>query len=329
MPPIAMPPIAMPPIAMPVIAMPVIAPPPLGPGARVALVAPAGPIAESDVARAVATTEALGWTPQVGAHALRKSGYFAGTDTERLADLNAALRDPRVDAVWCLRGGYGTMRLLDAIDYDALARRPRPLVGYSDITVLHCAVAARVPGLVTFHGPTARAPLPPFSRASLLRAVGAEPGDPCGTAPEARALRPGRARGRLAGGNLSLLAALAGTPYAPRFDGAVVVLEDVNEAVYRVDRMLRQLWLAGAFVGCRALVFGHCTNCPEPCDEDGRRTLADVVAEVADALGVPAALGVPVGHVAEQWTLPLGAGAEVAVGEEGCAVAVEWPVAHG
>ncbi|HEY0776556.1 MAG TPA: LD-carboxypeptidase, partial [Gemmatirosa sp.] len=220
---------------------------------------------------------------------------------------------------------------------DALARQPRALIGYSDITALHCAVAARVPGLVTFHGPTARAALPPFSRASLLRAVGGAVGgvvggvvgetrgDPCGVADGAHALRSGRATGRLAGGNLALLAALAGTPYAPRFAGAVVVLEDVNEPVYRVDRMLRQLWLAGAFAECRALLFGHCTSCPEPCDDDGRRPLADVVREIADAAGVPAAVGIPVGHVDEQWTLPLGASADVVVDDAGCTVRVAWP----
>lgn len=302
------------------------APPPLAPGARVALVAPAGPVSAADVERAVASADSLGWTAAVGPHALARDGYFAGSDAERLADLNGALRDPEVDGVWCLRGGYGATRLLDAIDYDALRRRPRALIGYSDVTAIHAAVAARVPGLVTFHGPTARAALPPFSRASLLRAVGAERADPCGPAPAARALRPGRAHGRLAGGNLALLAALAGTPYAPRFDGAVVVLEDVNEAVYRVDRMLRQLLHAGAFAGCRAVIFGQCTNCPEPCD-DGRRTLADVVGEVAASVGVPAAVGVPVGHVDEQWTLPLGAGAEVVAEAGGCGLRVDWPPA--
>ncbi len=305
------------------------APPPLAPGARVALVAPAGPITAADAERALATASALGWSATFGPHALRHAGYFAGTDVERLADLNDALRDPAADGIWCLRGGYGAMRLLDGLDYDALARTPRALIGYSDVTALHAAVAARVPGLVTFHGPTARAPLPPFSRASLLRAVGAEPGDPCGHAPGATSLRAGRAQGRLAGGNLALLAALAGTPYAPRFDGAIVILEDVNEPVYRVDRMLRQLLLAGAFAGCRAVLFGHCTNCPEPCDDDGRRTLADVVAEVADALGVPSALGVPVGHVGDQWTVPLGAAAEIVVEDAGCAVHVEWPPSEG
>jgi muramoyltetrapeptide carboxypeptidase len=143
-------------------------------------------------------------------------------------------------------------------------------------------------------------------------------------------LRPGRAAGRLAGGNLALLAALCGTPYGPRFDGAVVVLEDVNEPVYRVDRMLRQLLLSGALAGCRALVFGHCTRCPEPCDDgsgglDGARTLAAVVGEAAAVLGVPAATRVPVGHVDDQWTLPLGAWAELDVAEGACALRVEWP----
>ncbi len=302
-------------------------PPPLGPGARVALVAPAGPLSAADLARAEANARGFGWEPAVGAHALARADYFAGADAERLADLNAALADDRVDGVWCLRGGYGAMRILDGVDFAALARRPRALIGFSDVTALHLGCAARVPGLVTFHGPTARGALTEFSRRSFARAVGAGGGraDPCGPAPEARALRPGRAAGRLAGGNLALLAALAGTPYGPRFDGAVVVLEDVNEPVYRVDRMLRQLLMAGAFAGCRALVFGHCTRCPEPCDDDGRRTLDAVVAEAAAVLGVPAAAGVPVGHVDEQWTLPLGAAAEVAVGDGECALHVDWP----
>lgn len=307
-------------------------PPPLAPGARVALVAPAGPVSAADVARAEANARSFGWEPVVGAHALARVDYFAGTDAERVADLNAALADVRVDGVWCLRGGYGAMRILDGIDYSALASRPRAVVGYSDVTALHLACAARVPGLVTFHGPTARAEVTAFSRASLARAVGVGRGDPCGAAPEARVLRPGQAAGRLAGGNLALLAALCGTPYTPRFAGAVVVLEDVNEPVYRVDRMLRQLLMSGALTGCRALVFGHCTRCPEPCDDgsggsDGARTLAAVVGEAAGVLGVPAVVGVPVGHVADQWTLPLGAWAEVCAAEGACAVRVAWPAA--
>ena len=288
-------------------------PPPLAPGARVALVSPAGPLrGEDEPARAVDNARSFGWDPIVGQHALAREGYFAGPDRARLADLNRALADDAVDAVWCVRGGYGAMRLLDGLDYAALAGRPKPLIGYSDITALHAAVGARC-GLVTFHGPTARAELTAFSRESLWRAVGCDGADPCGTAEGARVIRPGRARGRLAGGNLALVAALAGTPVAPDLDGAILVLEDVNEAVYRVDRMLRQLLLAGALRGCRAIVFGHCTNCEEKADADdpGSRRLDDVLAETASLLGIPCLAGVPIGHIADQWTLPLGADAEV------------------
>ncbi|MFL5577792.1 MAG: LD-carboxypeptidase [Gemmatimonadaceae bacterium] len=285
-------------------------PPALAPGARVALVSPAGPLRDdTDLARAVENARALGWEPTVGEHALARRGYFAGEDEARLADLNRAIADDRVDGVWCLRGGYGAMRLLPALDYDALRRRPKALVGYSDITALHAAVGRRA-GVATFHGPTARAELTPFSRASLERALAAGGDEPCGAAPAARTLRPGRARGVLAGGNLALLAALTGTPYAPRLAGAILVLEDVNEAVYRVDRMLRQLLLAGALDGVRAIAFGECTDCPCESD-DGARTLDEVVGEVADALAVPCIAGIPVGHIADQWTVPLGAMAEI------------------
>jgi muramoyltetrapeptide carboxypeptidase len=213
-----------------------------------------------------------------------------------------------VDAVWCLRGGYGAMRILPAVDWGALASRPRALVGFSDITALHAA-AGRHAGVASYHGPTARAVLTAFSRDSLSVAVGRR-GDPCGAAPDAETLRGGRARGRLAGGNLALVAALVGTPYAVPLDGAILVLEDVGEAVYRVDRMLQQLLLSGALAGVRGVAFGHCTHCPEESD-DGARGLADVLREIADALGVPCLLGVPVGHVDDQWTIPLGADAEL------------------
>lgn len=280
-------------------------PPPLGPHARVALVAPAGPLrGPDDVARGIAHARGFGWEPVVGAHVLRRDGYFAGSDDERLADLHAALHDDSIDGLWCLRGGYGAMRLLPRLDLDAFRRRPKALIGFSDITALHAAVG-RHAGLVTYHGPVARAPLPPRSAASLHAAVTGV-GDPCGVAPEARVLRAGRAEGVLAGGNLALLAALVGTPYLPSLDGAILVLEDVNEAVYRVDRMLQQLLLSGALVGVRGIVFGQCTDCPAESD-DGARTLDAVLREIADAVGVPCLAGVPVGHLDEQWTLPLGA----------------------
>jgi muramoyltetrapeptide carboxypeptidase len=284
-------------------------PPLLAAGARVALVAPAGPLrGADDLERALANARTLGWEPRVGEHALDRAGYFAGSDASRAADLNAALRDPAIDGVWCLRGGYGMMRILPALALDALRTRPKAIMGYSDITALHAAVGRRA-GSVSYHGPTARAVLTPFSLASLACAVTAG-GDPLGAASGAVTLRGGTARGRLAGGNLALLAALVGTPYFPELAGTILVLEDVNEGVYRVDRMLQQLLLAGALVGVRGVAFGHCTSCPEESD-DGARRLADVVAEVADALAVPCVLGVPVGHIDDQWTLPLGLEAEL------------------
>lgn len=250
----------------------------------------------------------FGWEPIVADNAMARMGYFAGDDASRVAGLNRALADDAIDAVWCLRGGYGAMRILDAIDFGAIERQPKPIIGYSDITAIHSAIAARC-DVVSYHGPTARASLSAFSRDSLACAL-VHGGDSCGAAPNARVLRGGNAQGTLAGGNLALLSALAGTPFAPRLAHTILVLEDIDEAVYRVDRMLRQLLMAGLLDGVRAIVFGACTNCPEASD-DGARRLDDVVLEIAEALDVPAVVGVPVGHIEDQWTLPLGAPASL------------------
>lgn len=279
-------------------------PPRLAPGARVALIAPAGPLASAaELALAQENARSLGWDLVVGDHALARSAYFAGTDSDRAHDLHWAITDPAIDGIWCLRGGYGATRLLETIDAHALRAHPKALLGYSDITALH-AVWQKA-GLVSYHGPTARAELSPFSRASLTQAVQHQT-DSAGAAPDAVCVFPGRATARLAGGNLALLAALVGTPWAVSFHGAIAVLEDVHEPMYRVDRMLVQLLQSGAFDGCAGILFGHCTNCPESGD-DGMRTLHDLVRELAETLRIPALMGVPVGHIPDQWTLPLGA----------------------
>lgn len=285
---------------------------PLSAGARVALVAPAGGLrGAQDLERAENNAVALGWEPIVGPNALAHDGYFAGTDAQRLADLNAALADRSIDGIWCLRGGYGTMRLLPEVDLDSLAAAPRPVIGFSDVTALLSAIQVRS-RLMCYHGPVARAQLTEFSRDSLQRAV-TQSSDPCGAAPEARTLRHGVAEGVLTGGNLAVLAALTGTPYAPRTDGAILVLEDIDERTYRIDRMLRQLYLAGALNGCRGLVFGHCTNCGEHA-ESGSRTLDEVLLEMAELLQIPCIAGIPLGHIDDQWTIPLGAHAQLDAG---------------
>ncbi|HEU4565533.1 MAG TPA: LD-carboxypeptidase [Gemmatimonadaceae bacterium] len=304
---------------------PSLAPPRLAPGARVALVCPAGPLhSPLELARAEESARSFGWEPVPGEHVLARDGYLAGSDAERAADLDRALRDPRIDGVWCVRGGYGAMRLLDALDWDALARRPRALLGYSDITALHAAIRARC-DLISFHAPTARSTLTPFTRRSLERAV-IHGEDPCGAAPDARVLRGGRAVGRLEGGNLALITALVGTPYAARLDDAILVLEDVSEPVYRIDRMLRHLMLSGALARVRAIVFGAFTDRGE--ETEGTRPLDDVLREAADAAGVPCIAGAPVGHIDDQWTLPLGALAELDADRRTLTVLVERAAQH-
>jgi muramoyltetrapeptide carboxypeptidase len=287
----------------------VIRPPALRPGARVALVAPAGPLPEGAVDRAVERVRAWGWEPVPGRFCRGRCGFLSGTDDERAADFQAALDAPDNDAVWCLRGGYGTMRILDRIDWAPLAERPRPLVGFSDNTALHLALARR--GVVSFHGPHAAPPeIPEFSRDALLRLL-TRP-EPAGVLPfpadgpaRAGTLAGGAAEGPLVGGNLALLAALAGTPWALRTEGALLFLEDVGEASYRVDRLMSQLLLSGALDGVAGVVVGAFSEAPDE-GQPGTPSGAEVVAERVAHLGVPVAAGFPFGHVDPSWTLPLG-----------------------
>ncbi len=281
-------------------------PPTLAPGARVALVAPAGPLRDQgDLDRSIANVSSFGWVAVPGDHALERDGYLAGADDHRLADLNRFLRDDSIDAIWCIRGGYGAMRLLESIDYHALARRPKAVIGYSDITALHAAVGRRC-ALVSYHAATARSDLTELTRRSLA-AVLAEPWETLTIAdPSMTAVTRGAARGRLAGGNLALVAALAGTPYMPDLDGAILLLEDVGEAVYRVDRMLTQLWLSGALRNIAGLAFGRFTEIPDD-PTNAQRPLERVLDEFAARCGVPCVSGFPMGHVDDQYAYPLGA----------------------
>ena len=293
-------------------------PPPLSAGARVALVAPSGPLLSSSAIEvACEQARSFGWDAVVGEHASARDGYLAGDDTSRLHDLSAALRDDTIDGIWCLRGGYGAMRLLPLLDVDAMRRRPRVLIGYSDITALHAALGG-ASAVVTYHGPHAATTLTPFSRASMTNAV-VEHRESCGHAPGARTLRPGQAEGRLIGGNLALLASLCGTPFAPDYADAILVLEDIGEPTYRIDRMLRQLALSGALARVAGIAFGSFTEGTEQGDATSR-ALDDVLREAADLAGVPAVTGIPVGHIHDQWTLPLGAMATLDA--DGCALHV-------
>lgn len=279
--------------------------------ARVGLVAPSGPLRPGDLVTAEAQCRELGFEPVVLRHAECRLGYFAGADDERLADLNAALSDPTLDAVWCLRGGSGMTRLVRRIDVEGFRRAPKPVIGYSDITALLIALHAAT-GVITFHGPTARTILTPFSREWLTRML-ADPG-PVGRLADAgdpiERIVPGRARGRLIGGNLAVLQTLVGTRWLPSLAGAILFLEDVGEALYRIDRMFAHLQLAGHLDRLGGVVLGRFTAMPTN-DDDGTRSVADVAAEYLAPRGIPVAIGFPIGHVDDQWTLPIGIEAEL------------------
>jgi len=278
-------------------------------GDTVILFSPAGPVEDDGrLERAQTTLERIGLNVRVAKHAMARRGYLAGSDDERLADLNDALRDPAVRGLFALRGGYGTMHLLPHVDYDALKRDPKVVMGYSDLTALLNTLTSRT-GVVTFHGPVASSGV--WSKRVigwLLDAV--FEGGTIGElhAPASYAIADGTASGRLACGNLSLIAALVGTPYAIDFSGAIVLIEDVNEAPYRIDRMLTQLHLAGALKSARGIVIGECRDCDV--DEDdtyGDVKLRDVLVERLANLGVPVLADIEAGHIEEQWTLPIGA----------------------
>lgn len=295
----------------------VILPPRVSPGSRVALIAPAGPLLErDDLTRAVELCRALGFEPVPGPNALRRHGYLAGTDAERLADLNAALRDSTVDAIWCLRGGYGITRILDQVEFAALAERPRAVIGFSDITALLLAVTSAT-GVASFHAPVARAPLTGFSREHFDRVLGRgaaagrlgrlrPPADVLAPRnPRIVALRGGTAEGPLAGGNLSLLTRLIGTRHFPELEGRLLFLEDVGEDLYRIDRMLAHLRMTGALDQVAGVIVGQFTEMKRGTG-DGALGFDEVLATYLEPLGVPVAYGFPIGHVDDQWTLPIG-----------------------
>jgi muramoyltetrapeptide carboxypeptidase len=299
----------------------VLKPPRLRVGDRVGLVAPASAnFLSVDVEIAQEVARALGLEPRLGAHVLDRHGYLAGRDEDRAADLNAFFADPAVRAVLAIRGGWGCARVLPYLDWAAVRRDPKVVAGYSDITALHCALHART-GLVSFHAPTALDRWPPFSVEHFRRVVfegeALTMSNPPGTEERlvqrenrVRTITPGTSRGRLVGGNLTVLTALLGSPYVPTLEGGILFLEDVHEDIYRVDRMMTSLQLAGMLAGIRGFVFGSCHDC-EPGEGYGSLTLEEVLDEHVRPLGVPAYQGAMIGHQERQFTVPIGVLAEI------------------
>jgi len=280
-----------------------IRPPALGTGARVALISPAGPSGPDRIERAITHCRELGLDPLPLAHVLDRNAYLAGSDADRLADFEAAIADPDIRAIWAMRGGYGTMRLLDRLDLRPLRDRPKAFIGFSDNTAVHLALQRL--GVVSFHAAHSGADYGAFTtgrlRDVLFRAVpaGVLPLDGAG----ATCLVSGRVEGRLAGGNLSLLAAACGTPFALDARDRIVVIEDVNEPAYRIDRAFTQLRLAGCLDGVLGFAFGRFEAEAQPTDDP---PIESLLADLVSPFGVPAVTGLPFGHIDEQWCLPFG-----------------------
>ena len=291
-------------------------PRPLDPGDTVALVSPSSATDERlslQLAREV--MEALGFKVKTGEHYAARYGSLAGTDAQRAGDLNAMFADDEVAAIVCVRGGSGAARLLPLLDYAAIRANPKVLLGYSDITALHCGLRAQT-GLVTFHGPIGSGSWNSFNVDQFRRLFferelmqyrnAVEAGDELvPRRNRTQTITGGKARGELVGGNLSVLVALAGSPYMPDFAGRILFLEDVDEAPYRVDRMLTTLKLTGALDGIAGFVFGQCTDC-DPGEGYGSLTLDQIFDDHIRPLGIPAYRGAMIGHIREQFIVPVG-----------------------
>ncbi|MDF3298706.1 S66 peptidase family protein [Streptomyces tropicalis] len=293
---------------------PLVRPHRLAPGARVAVVAPSGPVPEERLQAGLDVLRGWDLEPVVAPHVLDRHGtfgYLAGTDADRAADFQDAWCDPSVDAVLCARGGYGAQRFADLLDWTAMrAAGPKVFVGFSDITALHEAFAVRL-GLVTLHGPMAAGVdfVKNTRSQEHLRATLFAPETVRVLASGGSALVPGRARGVTQGGCLSLLAAELGTPHArPTADGALLCLEDVGEEPYRLDRCLTQLLRAGRLDGVRGVLLGSWEEC------GSADRLRDLFADRLGGLGVPVAEDFGFGHCAGALTVPFGVSAELDAG---------------
>jgi len=300
-------------------------------------VAPASELEEKRMLLAKKRLEARGYQVKFRDDLFEQEGYLAGSDERRAEELMQAFLDPEVQAVFPGTGGYGTMRILDRLDYKAIRANPKLLIGFSDITALHAAIN-RHAGLITWHSPApmwglggypnpeklGRNNLTPFSAKYFFAAIEAnDNGQPRPLAytietpagvPQPVAIGKGKARGRLTGGNLSLVVALEGTPYALETRDAILLLEDTREAPYRVDRMLRQLQLAGKLKHLRGAVLGQFTKSFDREDnetEDPRYLVNGVLRQYFEPLGIPVLMNYPIGHHSMNATLPLGGEVEI------------------
>jgi muramoyltetrapeptide carboxypeptidase len=297
--------------------LPVLRPPRLKPGDTIGLFSPSSATYErAPFERAGELLAALGFQAREAPNARARRGQHAGSAAQRADDINGLMADPSVHGLLAITGGSGANRVLPLLDYAAMRRQPKVIAGFSDVTALLNAVTAQC-GLVSFHAPVAVSEWNPFSvaefravlidaEARLLRNPVEKTDNLVPKEHRISTLRPGIARGPLVGGNLAVLSSLAGSPYLPSFDGAILFLEEINEYIYRVDRMLSTLKLMGAFDRLAGVVIGAFTNCGPGDGNYGTLTLDEVFDDWFGPLGVPVYRGAAIGHIRQKFTVPLG-----------------------
>ncbi len=281
-------------------------------GDTVGLISPAGIIEAKDIEQAKQTFGSLGLKVKLGKHVLDRYGYLAGKDSDRAADVNGMFADKSVKAIVAMRGGSGCDRILPLINYSLIRSHPKIILGYSDITSLLLAIYSRTQ-LVTFHGPVAISTWNQFTVNYIKRILfQGEAVTMQNTLPNKlrrQIITPGKARGKLVGGNLSVLSSMIGSSYLPVWKHSILFVEELNEDIYRVDRMLTQLKNAGILSQIAGFIFGQCTDCSQ--GDEPSLTLAQVLQDHIQPLGIPAWYGAMIGHIKDKFTLPVGVEAEI------------------
>jgi muramoyltetrapeptide carboxypeptidase len=283
-------------------------PPSLQPSSVIGVVAPASPVRREFLEKGVGELESLGFRVRLSSRLYERTRYTAGDSRARVDDLLELWDDPGVDGVFCARGGYGSLQMLEHLESSRFCSQPKVFMGSSDITALLCYLVGKA-HLVCFHGPMVAQQIArgeaAYNSASLVGMLGSR--EPPGrlVAPGAHLIHPGAGEGVLLGGCLSLITALVGTPFLPSFEGSLLLLEDTAVRPYQIDRMLTQLRLSGCLESVRGLIFGEMPNCDQHPDQG--YTIEELLRDLTADLGVPVLFGFPTGHtVSPAWTLPLG-----------------------
>ncbi|WP_109830340.1 S66 peptidase family protein [Reichenbachiella versicolor] len=303
---------------------PLIKPAKLKKGAQVGMITPASPMSKNLFDKALKNLDNLGYQVKLSSNLNIKNGFLAGSDQQRIEDIHSMFEDPDIDGIICGRGGYGTGRLLESLNYDLIKSNPKVFCGFSDVTALHYAIQNKT-GLVTFHGPVASSDFSSFTKDSFESIVRKGKKSFKVSRPKSwdrlqsteytyHTITSGFGLGPLVGGNLSLMCSLVGTPYDIDFSGKVVFIEEIGEDTYRIDRMITQLLNAKKFDNAAGIVLGVFSGCEIKSKDPSyleHATLKAVLFDRFSKLGIPVIYGLPIGHIADNVTLPMGIEASI------------------